>query len=171
MVDPADGSDVVFGTEHAGQKENPAFVRGRNAVVYIVGRQDAPVFLYDLDTGRERRVVQLKGNVQMPCAAVVGPRSEYLLLRGDLTGDGLSDFSIKPLWTDEPARAIWSSPTCGAFRKRLAECFDEMAFEFKPHLDEAMNAHRPIRRVDTRQLARYIVTVIEGAIMLSRTHG
>ena len=63
------------------------------------------------------------------------------------------------------------SDTHPAFRKRLAECFDEMAFEFKPHLDEAMEGHRPTRRVDTRQLARYIVTVIEGAIMLSRTHG
>ena len=63
------------------------------------------------------------------------------------------------------------SDTHPAFRKRLAECFDEMAFEFKPHLDEAMKGRRPMRRVDTRQLARYIVTVIEGAIMLSRTHG
>jgi hypothetical protein len=115
VVDLADGSQVVFGTEHAGWKENPAFVRGRNAVVYIVGRQDASVFLYDLDTGQERRVVKLKGNLQMPCAAVVGPRSEYLLLRGDLTGEGLSDLSIKPLGTDEPARAIWSSATCGGY--------------------------------------------------------
>ena len=63
------------------------------------------------------------------------------------------------------------SDTHPAFRKRLAECFDEMAFEFKPHLDDATRTHRPARRVDTRQLARYIVTVIEGAIMLSRTHG
>jgi TetR/AcrR family transcriptional repressor of nem operon len=63
------------------------------------------------------------------------------------------------------------SDTHPAFRKRLAECFDEMAFEFKPRLDEAVKAHRPARKVDTRQLARYMVTVIEGAIMLSRTHG
>jgi TetR/AcrR family transcriptional regulator, transcriptional repressor for nem operon len=62
------------------------------------------------------------------------------------------------------------SDTHPAFRKRLAECFDEMALEFEPHLDEAVKTHRPTRNVDTRQLARYIVTVIEGAIMLSRTH-
>jgi len=63
------------------------------------------------------------------------------------------------------------SDTHPVFRKRLAECFDEMAFEFQPHLDEAMKGRRSSRRTDTRQLARYIVTVIEGAIMLSRTHG
>ena len=63
------------------------------------------------------------------------------------------------------------SDTHPAFRKRLAECFDEMAFEFKPHLDAAVQAHHPAHEVDTRQLARYIVTVIEGTIMLSRTHG
>jgi TetR/AcrR family transcriptional repressor of nem operon len=63
------------------------------------------------------------------------------------------------------------SDTHPAFRKRLAECFDEMALEFKPHLDAAVEAHHPTQKVDTRQLARYIVTVIEGAIMLSRTHG
>lgn len=63
------------------------------------------------------------------------------------------------------------SDTHPAFRRRLAECFDEMAFEFKPHLDAAVQAHHPAHDVDTRQLARYIVTVIEGTIMLSRTHG
>jgi TetR/AcrR family transcriptional repressor of nem operon len=63
------------------------------------------------------------------------------------------------------------SDTHPAFRKRLAQCFDEMALEFEPHLDAAVQAHTGAREVDTRQLARYIVTVIEGAIMLSRTHG
>jgi hypothetical protein len=46
-----------------------------------------------------------------------------------------------------------------------------MALEFEPHLEAAVQAHNGAREVDTRQLARYIVTVIEGAIMLSRTHG
>ncbi len=63
------------------------------------------------------------------------------------------------------------SDTHPAFRKRLAECFDEMALEFEPHLEAAVQAHTGAQEVDTRQLARYIVTVIEGAIMLSRTHG
>lgn len=63
------------------------------------------------------------------------------------------------------------SDTHPAFRERLAKCFDEMALEFEPHLDAAFRAHNGAHEMDTRQLARYIVTVIEGAIMLSRTHG
>jgi len=58
-----------------------------------------------------------------------------------------------------------------AFRERLAECLDEMAAEFEPHLDAAVELYHPAQEVDTRQLARYIVTAIEGAIMLSRAHG
>src|SRR6266481_2218574 len=57
------------------------------------------------------------------------------------------------------------------FRKRLAECFDEMAQEFQPHLEAAAWPLRPTRRPDTNELARYIVTVIEGAIMQARTLG
>ena len=56
-----------------------------------------------------------------------------------------------------------------AFRRRLAECFDEMALEFKPHLDAAAQKSGPGRRVDTWALARYIVAIIEGSIMLTRT--
>lgn len=106
VIDLAGGSETVFGREHRGWKENPAFVRGTNAVVYIAGRQDASIFLYDIDTAKERRVVKLEGDARMPCAGVIGPRSEYLLLRGDLNGDGLSDWGLKPLWTEEPARAL-----------------------------------------------------------------
>lgn len=61
------------------------------------------------------------------------------------------------------------SDTHPAFRRRLGECFDEMASEFKIHLDEAA-AHRGADDQDTGEMARYIVSVIEGAIMLSRTH-
>ena len=57
------------------------------------------------------------------------------------------------------------------YRKRLAECFDEMAHEFRPHLDAAARSLAPARRADTGDLARYIVTVIEGAIMQARTFG
>lgn len=57
------------------------------------------------------------------------------------------------------------------FRARLAECFDEMAQDFRPHLDAAARALRPARRPDSRALASYIVTVIEGAIMQGRTLG
>ena len=53
------------------------------------------------------------------------------------------------------------------FRKRLGECFDEMAAEFQGPLAEA-TADRGLD-VDSWEIARYIVSVIEGAIMLSRT--
>ena len=109
VVDMADGSEIVFGREHDGWKENPAFVRDGNAVIYIVGRQDAPVYLYDIDTGKERRVAKLKGNVQMPSAGVIGPRSEFIMLRGDVNADGLSDWSLKLVRSDGPPLAIWTS--------------------------------------------------------------
>jgi TetR/AcrR family transcriptional repressor of nem operon len=57
------------------------------------------------------------------------------------------------------------------FRKRLAECFDEMAQEFIPSLKAAAQQGGVTRRTNTGELARYIVTVIEGAIMQSRTLG
>ena len=57
------------------------------------------------------------------------------------------------------------------FRKRLAECFDEMAQEFLSHLEAAARQRRVTRRTNTGELARYIVTVIEGAIMQARTLG
>ena len=56
-------------------------------------------------------------------------------------------------------------------RKRLAECFDEMAQEFLPHLEAAARHGRVTRRTNTSELARYIVTIIEGAIMQARTLG
>jgi TetR/AcrR family transcriptional repressor of nem operon len=62
------------------------------------------------------------------------------------------------------------SDTHDAFRRRLAECFDEMAHEFKRHLDAAARERCPKRRVDTWELARYTVAIIEGSIMLARTH-
>ncbi len=61
------------------------------------------------------------------------------------------------------------SDTHVAFRRRLAECFDEMALEFKPHLAAAARQSGCGRRVDVAELARFIVTIIEGAIMLART--
>ncbi len=57
------------------------------------------------------------------------------------------------------------------FRQRLAECFDEMAQEFLPHLEAAARQGRVTRRTNAGELARYIVTVIEGAIMQGRTLG
>ena len=62
------------------------------------------------------------------------------------------------------------SDTHPAFRKRLGECFDEMASEFQVHLDEAAASGGVSGDQDTGEMARYIVSVIEGAIMLTRTH-
>ena len=62
------------------------------------------------------------------------------------------------------------SDTHTAFRKRLGECFDEMALEFQVHLDEAVASRELSGDQDTGEMARYIVSLIEGAIMLSRTH-
>jgi TetR/AcrR family transcriptional repressor of nem operon len=57
------------------------------------------------------------------------------------------------------------------FRQRLAACFDEMAEEFRPPLEAAARQGRTTRRANARELARYIVTVVEGAIMQARTLG
>lgn len=108
--DLADGSEIVFGRDHRGDKEAPGFVRGREAVVYNVGRRDGSVYLYDLRTGRERLVVQLEGEVRLYFADVIGPESEYIMLRGDMNADGMLDWGFKSLWTDEPPRIVWTSP-------------------------------------------------------------
>jgi TetR/AcrR family transcriptional repressor of nem operon len=57
------------------------------------------------------------------------------------------------------------------FRKRLAECFDTMAEEFLPYLEAKARQRRVKRRTKMSELARYIVTVIEGAMMQGRTLG
>jgi TetR/AcrR family transcriptional repressor of nem operon len=56
------------------------------------------------------------------------------------------------------------------FRRRLAECFDEMAREFLPHLEAAAKPDRPEGLPDAWTLARHVVAVVEGAIMLARTY-
>jgi hypothetical protein len=61
------------------------------------------------------------------------------------------------------------SDTHDAFRRRLAECFDEMELEFRPHLAAAAAKYCPERSVDAAALARYIVAIVEGSIMLTRT--
>ena len=61
------------------------------------------------------------------------------------------------------------SDTHDAFRRRLAECFDEMALDFKPYLDAAVKRRRVGEQVDTWPLARYLVAMLQGSIMLART--
>jgi TetR/AcrR family transcriptional repressor of nem operon len=55
------------------------------------------------------------------------------------------------------------------FRTRLAACFDQMAREFLPGLKAAAQHGGVARRTNAAELAQYIVTVIEGAIMQGRT--
>jgi TetR/AcrR family transcriptional regulator, transcriptional repressor for nem operon len=62
------------------------------------------------------------------------------------------------------------SDTHDGFRRRLAECFDEMAREFLPHLEAAVQRCRCRRPPDAWMLARHVVLVVEGAIMLARTY-
>lgn len=54
------------------------------------------------------------------------------------------------------------------FRQRLAESFDQMALDFKPRLDVAARACG--KRIDTMALARYLIAVLEGSIVLARAH-
>jgi TetR/AcrR family transcriptional repressor of nem operon len=62
------------------------------------------------------------------------------------------------------------SDTHAGFRERLAEAFDQMALDFKPRLDAAARQLCPQRRLDTLALARYIVAVMEGSILLARAN-
>jgi TetR/AcrR family transcriptional regulator, transcriptional repressor for nem operon len=57
------------------------------------------------------------------------------------------------------------------FRRRLAECFEEMAKEFLPDLEAKASQEPSGRQTNVIELAGYIVTVIEGAIMQARTLG
>lgn len=56
------------------------------------------------------------------------------------------------------------------FRRKLADCFDEIAIDFKHRLDAAAQECCPRRKLDTLALARYIVSVLEGSIILARAH-
>lgn len=125
VFDLRDGSETVFGEQHPGTKMRPCFVRGRGrrGVVYsAVGSTGGAVFLHWLDTGEEREIMALPKGVTTPCAGVIGPRSEYVLLRGDLNGDGLSDWSLKSLWTDDAPRIVWTSPTTAAYPNTASPC-------------------------------------------------
>ena len=62
------------------------------------------------------------------------------------------------------------SDTHDGFRRRLADCFDEMAVDFKQRLDAAAARYCPRRKLDTLALARYVVSVLEGTIILTRAH-
>lgn len=62
------------------------------------------------------------------------------------------------------------SNTHDGFRRRLADCFDEMAIDYKQRLDAAAARYCPRRKLDTLALARYVISVLEGTIILTRAH-
>ena len=124
VVNLADGSENCFGGEHRseGTTENPVFVQrdGRLAVVYgMRDTEGGSVYLRYLDTGEERAVVKMAPGVRTLTCGVIGPNAEYVMLRGDVTGDGLSDWSVKSLWTDDPIRVVWTSPTTEIWPKTV----------------------------------------------------
>lgn len=60
--------------------------------------------------------------------------------------------------------------THDGFRRRLAECFAAMAQDLQPRLDAAARQYLPGQPLDTARLARYIVSVLEGSIILARAN-
>lgn len=129
VVNLADGSEYCFGGEHRpeGTTENPVFVRrdGRLAVVYgMRNTEGGSVYLRYLDTGEEHAVVKMPPGVRILTCGVIGPNSEYVMLRGDMTGDGLSDWSVKSLWTNDPIRVVWTSPTTEIWPKTITPVAD-----------------------------------------------
>ena len=123
-----------------------------------------------LDRHMERRRQQLEQiEQQLPRSAAAGPL-EPVFRRLDAVQE-----MVRQREQDKGGCIIGNlstqlSDTHDAFRERLAACFDEMAQEFQPHLDAALAHYRPRQPVDTRALARYIVAILEGSIMLARTH-
>jgi hypothetical protein len=72
---------------------------------------------------------------------------------------------------DFTCRGRVTRPLDDGLRMRLAGCFDEMAEEFRPQLEAAARPLRRAIRPDAGELARHVVTAIEGAIMQARTLG
>jgi len=124
----ADGREVIIGRENPGGKRAPIllFRSGRTALVYNceardreTGKTEVMLYAYDLNSNEERCVVRLpKRFCTVFVGAVIGPGSEYAQLAGDLNGDGLSDWGVKSIWTDEPPRIVLSRPDADVFVSR-----------------------------------------------------
>ena len=139
VVNLADGSEDCFGGEHRseGTTENPVFVQrdGRLAVVYgMRNTEGGSVYLRYLDTGEERTVVKMPPGVRTLTCGVIGPNAEYVVLRGDMTGDGLSDWSLKSLWTDDPIRVVWTAPNTSAAPKTASPVRAGNRIDLNTHL-------------------------------------
>ena len=118
----------------------------------------------------ERRKQRLDAiEAGLPAAAGKGPL-ERVFRRLDAVRE-----MVASRWPGEGGCIIGNLSTALAdthpkFRMQLAACFDQMAQEFEQHLEPLVQRREPGTLIDPGELARYIVTVIEGAIMLSRTY-
>jgi len=119
-----DGREVIIGREHPGYKRPPTFLHrsGRTALIYNcevhdrqTGKAEVRLYLYDLNSHKERCIACLPKRYCTAFVGVIGPASEYVQLQGDLTGDGLSDWGVKSIWTDEPPRVVLSRPDADVF--------------------------------------------------------
>ena len=119
-----DGRQVIIGKDNPGSKRQPVFVHhsGRSAVIYnceVYDREtqktEIRIYVYDLDTNEEKLVISLPMRYSTLFVGVIGPASDYAQLQGDLNGDGLSDWGIKSIWTDEPPRVVLSRPDADVF--------------------------------------------------------
>ena len=122
--DMADGREVIVGREVQGRKRQPIFLHrsGRTALIYNcevhdrqTGKAEVRLYLYDLNSRKGRCVARLPKRFCTLFGGVIGPASGYVQLQGDLTGDGLSDWGVKSIWSDEPPRLVLSRPDADVF--------------------------------------------------------
>ncbi|HJN10347.1 MAG TPA: TetR/AcrR family transcriptional regulator [Pirellulaceae bacterium] len=97
--------------------------------------------------------------------------------RNRVLRDAAQLFALKGLHDTKLDEIIKAAEvTSGAFfhhfkgKEELGFAVIDHHMEFRVHLDEAVANCGLSGDQDTREMARYIVSVIEGTIMLSRTH-
>ena len=118
VLDLFDGDVALLGSAREGAR-SPFFLFGRDrpGVIYFAGRIGSvggTIHRHWLDTGEEKVVGKLPLDVNYLFNAgegLIGPKSEYVPLCGDLNGDGLSDFGLLPLWEEGPPIILLTSPT------------------------------------------------------------
>jgi len=119
-----DGDVTLLGSEEE-RGGYPFFLFGRDrpGLIYFVRNDDGTtVYRHWLDTGQEKVVGKLPPGVSYLHNAgegLIGPRSEYVPLCGDLNGDGLSDFGLLPIWEEGPPKIVLTSPTAGFYGKTV----------------------------------------------------